>query len=144
MQQIRLTQGKYVFKFSLFVKKRTTKFVVLFSNAFQLWSFAAMYAACPLSIEYILSNSLWRVCERYNAAVSGKLVNAFAAWLRLRRVLTYAKHHQQTRHFHLSNRNGEVLIISKYCNFCEVWTKLCKTDHIYTERMKQNILTGIW
>jgi len=31
------------------------------------------------SIEYILSNSVKTVCERYDAAVSGKLVNAFAA-----------------------------------------------------------------
>ena len=29
------------------------------------------------SIEYILSNSIKTVCERYDAAVSGKLVNAF-------------------------------------------------------------------
>ena len=32
-----------------------------------------------LSIEYILSNSIKIVCERYDAAVSGKLVNAFSA-----------------------------------------------------------------
>jgi len=31
------------------------------------------------SIEYILSNSIRTVCKRYDAAVRGKLVNAFAA-----------------------------------------------------------------
>jgi len=38
--------------------------------------------ACCLptfSIEYILNNSIKTVCERYDAAVSGKLKNAFAA-----------------------------------------------------------------
>jgi len=43
--------------------------------------------------------------------VNEKLVNALTDWMRLRRVLTYVKYHQQTRHFHLSNRNSKFWLL---------------------------------
>ena len=76
--------------------------------------------------------------KRCDAAVSVKLVNAFAVWLRLRCALSYAKYHQHTRHFHRPKRNSEALQFLWSLNQAlHNWLYIHRTH-------EKNILTGIW
>jgi len=89
--------GKAIFKSSHFFKQCAAKYVLIF-NAIQLQHVTALHTVCPVSNEYIFNHSIKTVCDQCDVAVfvSGELVNAFATWLRLRCVLSYAKYRQQT------------------------------------------------